>query len=46
MRNGIHGLTAMLYLKKQESKARGEYFKIVSVAADLGVQSRKNFTNI
>ena len=40
MRNGIHGLTAMLYLKKQEAQARGEDFKIVSVVADTGVQTQ------
>lgn len=39
MRNGIHGLTAMLYLKMQEAQARGEEFKIVSVVADTGVQT-------
>ena len=39
MRNGIHGLTAMLWLKRQEAKARGEEFGIVSVVADTGVQT-------
>ncbi len=39
MRNGIHGLTAMIWLKKQETKARGEDFRIVSVVADTAVQT-------
>ncbi len=39
MRNGIHGLTAMLWLKRQEAKARGEEFGIVGVMADTGVQT-------
>lgn len=39
MRNGIHGLTAMIWLKRQEAKARGEAFGITGVMADTAVQT-------
>ena len=39
MRNGIHGLTGMLWLKQQEAKVRGEEIHVVSVMADTGVQT-------
>ena len=39
MRNGIHGLTGMLWLKQVEAKARGEKISITSVVADMGRQS-------
>jgi len=40
MRNGIHPLTGMLYLKQVEAKARGEEITIKSVLADCGQQTR------
>ncbi len=39
MRNGIHGLTGMLWLKQVEAQSRGEDISIVSVTADMGVQT-------
>ena len=39
MRNGIHPLTGMLYLKQVEAKARGEKITIRSVTADCGQQT-------
>ena len=39
MRNGIHPLTVMLYLKQVEAKARGEEITIRSVTADCGQQT-------
>ena len=39
MRNGIHPLTGMLYLKQVEAKARGEEIRIKSVTADCGRQT-------
>ena len=35
-RNGVHPLGAILYLKQQEAKARGETIAPVSVTADMG----------
>ncbi|MDY3281591.1 Gfo/Idh/MocA family protein [Dysosmobacter sp.] len=35
-RNGVHPLGAILYLKQQEGKARGEEIYPVSVTADMG----------
>lgn len=35
-RNGVHPLGAILYLKEQEGKARGEKIYPVSVTADMG----------
>ena len=40
MRNGIHILSSMIYLKKVEAEARGEEFKIVSVTAENAQQSK------
>lgn len=40
MRNGIHILSTMIYLKKCEAEARGETFKIVSVTAENAQQSK------
>lgn len=40
MRNGIHILSTMIYLKKCEAEARGEEFKIVSVTAENAQQSK------
>ena len=37
IRNGCHPLAAMLWLKRQEAKARGEKVEITSVIADCGV---------
>ncbi len=39
MRNGIHPLTGMLYLKQVEAKARGEEITVKSVTADCGQQT-------
>ena len=39
MRNGIHGLTGMLWLKRVEAKSRGENITITNVTADMGVQT-------
>jgi len=39
MRNGIHGLTGMLWLKQVEARARGEEIHVTSVLADTGVQT-------
>jgi len=39
MRNGVHPLTGMLWLKQVEAKARGEEIAIKSVMADCGVQT-------
>lgn len=39
MRNGIHPLTGMLYLKQVEAKARGETITVKSVVADCGQQT-------
>lgn len=39
MRNGIHPLTGMLYLKQVEAKARGEKITVKSVTADCGRQT-------
>ena len=36
MRNGIHDLTAMLWLKQQEGAARGETVRVEKVFADAG----------
>lgn len=36
MRNAIHPLTGMLWLKKTEAAAKGEMTKVVSVVADVG----------
>ncbi len=36
MRNGCHPLAAMLWLKQQEAKARGEEITIKSISADVG----------
>ncbi len=36
IRNGIHPLTAMLWIKEQEGRARGEEIRLVSVSADMG----------
>lgn len=36
MRNAIHPLTGILWLKKQEAAARGEEIQVVSVTADAG----------
>ncbi len=36
MRNAIHPLTGMLWLKKMESAAKGEDLRVVSVTADAG----------
>ncbi len=36
MRNAIHPLTGMLWLKKREAAARGEDIRVVSVTADAG----------
>lgn len=40
MRNGIHILSSMIYLKQCEAKARGEEFRIVSVTAENAQQSK------
>jgi len=40
MRNGIHILSSMIYLKRCEARARGEEFKIVSVTAENAQQSK------
>ncbi|MDO4492390.1 MAG: Gfo/Idh/MocA family oxidoreductase [Clostridia bacterium] len=40
MRNGIHILSSMIYLKMCEAKARGEEFKIVSVTAENAQQTK------
>lgn len=39
-RNGVHPLGAILYLKQQEGRARGEEIVPVSVTADMGRISR------
>lgn len=36
MRNGIHALTAMLWLKEQEAAAHGETVRVAKVFADAG----------
>lgn len=37
MRNAIHPLTGMLWLKKREAEARNETVRVVSVTADAGM---------
>ena len=37
IRNGTHPLSAMLWLKQQEAKARGEIITVDSVIADMGL---------
>lgn len=39
IRNGTHPLSAMLWLKQQEAKARGEVVTIDSIVADMGLAS-------
>lgn len=39
MRNGIHILTTMMYLKQVEAQARGEKITVRSVVADVGCQT-------
>lgn len=39
MRNGIHILTTMMYLKQVEAEARGEKITVKSVVADTGCQT-------
>ncbi|MDW7672519.1 MAG: Gfo/Idh/MocA family oxidoreductase [Bacillota bacterium] len=36
MRNAIHPLTGMLWLKKTEAASKGEHIRVVSVTADAG----------
>jgi len=38
-RNGVHPLTALLWLKQQEAHSRGEEIHAVSVTADMGVST-------
>lgn len=40
MRNGIHILSAMMYLKKVEAEARGETITVKSVTAEMGQISK------
>lgn len=39
-RNGVHPLTAILWLKQQEAASRGEQIHVVSVTADMGTATR------
>lgn len=41
MRNGTHPLGAILWLKAQEAKARGEEIKVTSVVGDMGYSVRQ-----
>lgn len=38
-RNGVHPLTALLWLKRVEAKASGEEITVVSINADMGVST-------
>lgn len=40
MRNGIHPLTGMLWLKRESSRARGEDVFVTGVTADCGAQTQ------
>ena len=41
MRNGVHPLGAILYLKEQEAKAHGENITVRSVVGDMGYSTKR-----